>query len=115
MTTTLYGIKNCDTVQKALKWLHSNGHEHCFHDFRVDGLEAAQLQQWLDVLGWEGLINKRSTTWKQLSDAEKSALNDKSILDLILHSPTLIKRPLLDLNGSISVGFKAADYQTKFL
>ena len=112
--TTLYGIKNCDTVKKARKWLDANNSDYTFHDFRVDGISAEQVQSWVQTLGWEALVNKRSTTWKQLDDSSKAALNDSSVVDVILATPTLIKRPLLDLNGTISVGFKAADYEQKF-
>lgn len=112
--TTLYGIKNCDTVKKACKWLDAEKQPYTFHDFRADGLTAAQVQGWVAALGWETLTNKRSTTWKQLSDAEKASLNDETIVAVILANPTLIKRPLLDHKGEISVGFKDADYSQKF-
>lgn len=112
--TTLYGIKNCDTVKKARKWLEANDSDYTFHDFRVDGLSADQVNAWVADLGWETLVNKRSTTWKQLDEATKASLSDNSVVDIILANPTLIKRPLLDLNGSYSVGFKAADYESKF-
>lgn len=112
--TTLYGIKNCDTVKKARKWLDANGSDYTFHDFRVDGLSAEQVQSWADSLGWETLVNKRSTTWKQLDESTKAALNNDSVIEIILESPTLIKRPLLDIDGDISVGFKAAEFEQKF-
>ena len=71
--TTLYGIKNCDTVKKARKWLDNKAIDYQFHDFRVDGLERAQLEEWVAELGWETLVNKRSTTWKQLDQATNRA------------------------------------------
>ena len=114
MTTTLYGIKNCDTVKKARRWLDNSGIEYQFHDFRADGLQKKQVQAWIDELGWETLINKRSTTWKGLSENARSDLNDKTAADLILEHPTLIKRPLLSLKGSHRVGFKEAEYQSIF-
>lgn len=112
--TTLYGIKNCDTVKKARKWLDANGSDYTFHDFRVDGLSAEQVQSWVKSLGWETLVNKRSTTWKQLDQSTKAAFNNDSVIEVILESPTLIKRPLLDIDGAISVGFKAAEFEQKF-
>ena len=112
--TTLYGIKNCDTVKKARKWLDENNIEFTFHDFRIDGLNADQVQTWVAQLGWETLVNKRSTTWKQLDDATKESLNDDSVVAVVVANPTLIKRPLLDLDGTYSVGFKAADYEQTF-
>ena len=113
--TTLFGIKNCDTVKKARKWLEANNSDYTFHDFRTDGITAAQVQHWVAALGWETLINKRSTTWKQLDDDTKLNLNNSSVVDVILASPTLIKRPLVEHNGTFSVGFKAADFEHKFL
>ena len=111
---TLYGIPNCDTVKKARTWLDQNNVEHQFHDFRKDGVNAAQVQQWIADLGVDTLINKRSTSWKALTDEQKSGLNDTTALELILESPTLIKRPLLDKDGELQVGFKAATYETTF-
>lgn len=113
--TTLFGIKNCDTVKKARKWLEANNSDYTFHDFRTDGITAAQVQHWVAALGWETLINKRSTTWKQLDEDTKLNLNNSSVVDVILASPTLIKRPLVERNGAFSVGFKAADFEQKFL
>lgn len=111
---TLYGIPNCDTVKKARTWLADNNIEFTFHDFRKDGLTAAQVDTWLTNLGCDTLINKRSTSWKALSDEVKTSLNDATAASLVVASPTLIKRPLLDRDGSYSVGFKAADYQALF-
>jgi Spx/MgsR family transcriptional regulator len=112
--TTLYGISNCDTVKKARKWLEQQGVDYTFHDFRKDGLERQQVIDWVNALGWETLVNKRSTTWKGLDDATKNSLNDTSVIDIILDQPTLIKRPLLNNSGDLSVGFKAADYEQRF-
>lgn len=114
MSNTLYGIKNCDTVKKALKWLDAQGVNYTFHDFRQDGITKADVKTWVNALGWEGLINKRSTTWKELDDATKTSLNDDTIVPVILENPTLIKRPLVNQNGYYSVGFKAADFEARF-
>lgn len=111
---TLYGIPNCDTVKKARTWLDQKSVAYQFHDFRKDGLEAAQVQQWIADLGVDTLINKRSTSWKALSDEQKNTLDDTTAVTLILESPTLIKRPLLDKDGDLEVGFKAATYEATF-
>jgi arsenate reductase len=111
---TLFGIPNCDTVKKARTWLADNNIEFTFHDFRKDGLSATQVDTWLADLGCDTLVNKRSTSWKTLSEEVKTSLNDASASSLVLASPTLIKRPLLDRDGSFSVGFKVADYETLF-
>ena len=112
--TTLFGISNCDTVKKARKWLETNQHSHRFHDFRKDGIERQQVIQWVSALGWETLVNKRSTTWKTLDEQVKSTLTNDSVVEVILQHPTLIKRPLLELNGLYNVGFKETDYQQLF-
>lgn len=112
--TTLYGIKNCDTVKKARKWLESQGINYQFHDFRADGINAKQVQQWLQALGWETLVNKRSTTWKQLDEATRAAMNEQIAAETILAQPTLIKRPLLDTGNTLTVGFKETEYQSLF-
>lgn len=112
--TTLYGIKNCDTVKKARQWLDSNKIDYRFHDFRQDGIEQEQVTQWIKQLGWETVVNKRSTTWKTLTPADREAMNTNTAISAILNNPTLVKRPLLDINGQFSVGFKATDYAEKF-
>lgn len=112
--TVLYGIKNCDTVKKARKWLTDSQVNYQFHDFREDGLSEQQVQQWLDELGWETLVNKRSTTWKTLDEATRNKLDNHRAVALILSNPTLIKRPLLDTGKQRYVGFKSEQYQTLF-
>ena len=112
--TTLYGIKNCDTIKKARKWLEANAIEFTFHDVRKDGLSETQLQQWVDELGWEILLNKRGTTWRQLSDDVKNNIDKKSAIRVMLENPAIIKRPVLDLGSKRIVGFKEADYKQLF-
>ena len=111
---TLYGIKNCDTVKKAIKWLDARGIDYQFHDFRADGLSEDDLQEWLDELGWETLVNKRSTSWKQLDPDTKDAMSTMTAKAVILAQPTLIKRPLLDTGHSISTGFSEASFDKIF-
>jgi arsenate reductase len=111
---TLYGIKNCDTVKKARKWLEVNGIEHQFHDFRVDGLDSDAVSQWLGELGWEQLVNKRSTTWKQLDQKTRDAMDSQVAKKAIIEHPTLIKRPLLDIGHQRFTGFSDKTYQAIF-
>jgi len=102
---TVYGIKQCDTCRKALKWLEAQGIEHQFHDFRVGGLEKALLRGWLNSAFADQLVNKRSTTWRQLTDQQRDMQGEKQ-LQLLLDHPTLIKRPVFVADGIVAVGFK---------
>jgi len=102
---TVYGIKTCDTVRKALKWLDAQGVEHSYHDFRADGLDAATVGRWVDAMGWESVLNKRSTTWKQLSDADKDSLDASRAIALMVAHPTLVKRPVFEQEGTVLQGF----------
>ena len=108
---TLYGINNCDTVKKARRWLEDHGIEYQFHDFRQDGLDINQLTSWVENLGWETLVNKRSTTWRGLSDKDKNILSKQQAIDLLLIHPTLIKRPVVVKNKTVLVGFNEAEFQ----
>jgi Spx/MgsR family transcriptional regulator len=112
--TTLYGISNCDTVKKARKWLEAADIAYTFHDFRVDGLEQEQVAAWLDELGWETLINQRSTSWRQLDAEVRDGMTAETALPAILTAPTLIKRPLLDTDGKRYVGFSTKVYEGVF-
>ncbi len=111
---TLYGIKNCDTCAKARKWLDAEGIAHRFFDVRRDGLDAEIVTTWATALGWESLINRRGTTWRNLSDAHKACFADEAgnaaaRIALALANPTLVKRPVFDLGGELQVGFKETD------
>lgn len=109
--TILYGIKNCDTVHKARKWLESEGINYSFHDFRSDGLDKKILRTWVKAVGWEVLLNKRGTTWRQLPEKNKETVDESKAIDLMLTNTTLIKRPVLVHGKQIHVGFKPADYK----
>ena len=111
---TLYGIKNCDTVKKARDWLAKNTIDYRFHDFRADGLDKSQVQNWIAELGLETLVNKRSTTWKELDEHTKENFNEQTAVDVIVKNPTLIKRPLLDTGSQKYVGFKESEYTKIF-
>lgn len=109
----LYGIKNCDTVKKARQWLLKNRIDYQFHDFRIDGLDIALLEQLESAIGWKNMLNQRSTSWRQLSDSEKSSLSRDKAITLMLETPTLIKRPVIDTGKKMLIGFKPQDYQTE--
>ena len=103
---TLYGIKNCDTVKKARKWLDDNGVEYRFHDFRSDGMDGVPLQQWIDEFGWQEVLNRRSTSWRALSEAQKAAMDDTAAVAIAQETPTLIKRPVTVGAAGVQFGFK---------
>ncbi len=111
---TLYGIKNCDTVKKARDWLAKSNIDYRFHDFRADGLDKAQVNNWIAELGLETLVNKRSTTWKELDESTKAHFNEQNAVAVIVENPTLIKRPLLDTSTQKFVGFKDTEYTKIF-
>ena len=106
----MYGIKNCDTIKKARRWLEENNIDYHFHDVRTDGLEQATIESWLQSVSWEKLLNKRATTWRQLDDPRKEQLDQSIAVELLLAHPTLIKRPVLVDNSTCIVGFKDAEY-----
>lgn len=114
MTLTLYGIPNCDTVKKARRWLEAAGVPHAFHDFRKDGLDPAKLQAWIDAIGWEKLLNKAGTTFRQLPDADKAGLDAGKAKALMLAQPAMIKRPVVEAGDGVSVGFSADEWQQRF-
>jgi len=105
---TLYGLKNCDTCRKATKWLTAKGIEHRLHDVRDDGVSADQIAAWTSVLGWEAVLNRRSTTWRQIPEAKRAHLNEARAVALMAENPTLIKRPVIDIGMNILVGFTKA-------
>lgn len=114
MAIILYGIKNCDTVKKARDWLAAQQIDYRFHDFRSEGLTATQVATWIKEIGLETLVNKRSTTWKELDADAKASFSEQNAVSIIVGNPTLIKRPLLDTGKEKFVGFKATEYQTYF-
>jgi len=112
--TLIYGIKNCDTMKKAILWLNQNSIDFNFHDYRKDGLEKELLSQWITELGWEKIINKRGTTWRGLDDETKLNMNNENAIEHALAQPAMIKRPLLIHKDQITLGFKASEYESVF-
>ena len=110
--TTLYGIKNCDTIKKARKWLADNGIEYTFHDVRTDGIDGATIEKWIEQTDWETVLNRRGTTWRKLDSNVQEATNRDTVTALLLEQPAMIKRPVLDVDGAITIGFKVDQYQT---
>jgi len=112
----LYGIKNCNTVKSAIEWLKKHAIEFEFYDFKKSGISKAKLGEWSKQVGWESLVNKRGTTWRQLDQAvQKKVTSEKAAIDLMSEKKSLIKRPLIENIGRvILLGFDEAEY-TKIL
>lgn len=111
---TMYGIRNCDTIKKARRWLEANGVEYRFHDYRADGISADLLERFENTLGWQSLLNTRGTTWRKLPESDRRDLDRTQALKLLLEHPAMIKRPVLDLDGELLLGFSADQYQRAF-
>ena len=112
--TELYGLKNCDKCRAASKWLAANGIKHRQIDVRETPLTVAVLQEWQTALGWEAMVNKRSTTWKHLSDSQRQGLSESTATALLLEHPALLKRPVLVTADGIYNGFTEASYNSIF-
>lgn len=110
MTARLYGIRNCDTMKKAWTWLDSHGVAYDFRDYRKAGIDEATLRGWIAQVGWEVLLNRSGTTFRKLPDADKQGLDADKAVRLMLAQPSMIKRPVLDVEGRLFVGFKPDTY-----
>jgi len=102
---TIYGLSNCDTCRKARAWLCEQGMEHRFHDFRKDGLDSNTVAGWLYQIGADVLVNRRGTTWRKLSEADRERAEGDGVVGLLITYPALIKRPVSVLDGRVTVGF----------
>ena len=109
----LYGLKNCDSCTKAKKWLTLKKIDYIYHDIRIDGLNEATLELWSNIVNLELLLNRRSTTWRNLPDADKNKINNENIINYFLMYPTLIKRPIIKNNNSIFIGFNPDELKNK--
>jgi arsenate reductase (glutaredoxin) len=112
----VYGIKNCNTVKSALDWLKKNNVEFEFHDYKSKGIGEAKLKTWSKQVGWEALVNKRGTTWRQLDEKIQVGVKDeKSAIELMTEKTSVIKRPLIESNGKvITLGFDEGVYSKLF-
>lgn len=110
----LYGIKNCDTIKKARKWLSDHHVEYTFCDVRIDGIDATAIEHWIAQAGWEKVLNRSGTTWRKLPEDVRETTQANNVVALLLDHPAMIKRPVLDVNGTIHIGFKPDLYETIF-
>ena len=110
LPTTIYGIKNCDTMKKARAWLDGHGVAYDFHDYKTEGIARDKLKRWSDQVGWETLLNRAGTTFRKLPDGDKDGLDERKALALMLAQPSMIKRPVLEAGSKLLVGFKPEIY-----
>ncbi|QIG54473.1 arsenate reductase [Altererythrobacter sp. BO-6] len=107
----LYGIPNCDTVKKARSWLEARGLEYIFHDYKKEGADPARVANWVEAKGLDLVLNRRGTTFRKLSDADKAAIGSGGAVSVMVQQPSLIKRPVAEHDGGILVGFKQAEWE----
>lgn len=110
----VYGIRNCETVKKALAWLDARDIPYRFHDFKKEALAAATLDRWIRAVGWESLLNRKGTTWRGLPESVREGIDAKSARALMLENPSIIRRPVVVLGASVSCGFNEDDFAQRF-
>ena len=108
---TIYGIKNCDTMKKARAWLDKKGVAYDFHDYKAAGIDRGRLEGWARKVGWEVLLNRAGTTFRKLPDKDKEGLSEAKAIALMMAQPSMIKRPVLEADGNLLVGFKPGQYE----
>ena len=113
-TVSIYGIKNCDTMKKARTWLEAAGVNYAFHDYKAQGIDAGTLQGWAGKVGWERLLNRNGTTFRGLPDADKAGMDEAKAIRLMVAQPSMIKRPVLDVDGALLIGFDPTIYAKTF-
>lgn len=111
---TLYGIPNCDTMKKARRWLDQNGIAYAFHDFKKDGLDRERLLVWVRKAGWETLLNRRGMMWRKLPADIRENIDEAGAIEVMLQTPSIIKRPVMDIDGDLTVGFAESSYARLF-
>ena len=111
---TIYGIKSCDTMKKARAWLDGRGVAYTFHDYKAEGIDTASLERWAKEVGWEILLNRAGTTFRKLPERERANVTEQKAIALMLAQPSMIKRPVLDVGGTLLVGFKPDLYAKQF-
>lgn len=114
MQVTIYGIKNCDTMKKARTWLDGQGIDYAFHDYKSSGIDHGSVERWCDAAGWEAVLNRAGTTFRKLPEPAKDNLDRERAIALMLDQPSMIKRPILETEGRVLVGFKPELYDRFF-
>lgn len=113
---TVYGIKNCNTVKNALDWLKKNKIEFEFHDYKTKGIDAARLKNWSGQVGWEKLVNRKGTTWRQLDEKVQSKITtEKAAIELMQEKTSIIKRPLIESKSKVvTLGFDESEFKAAY-
>ena len=114
MRPVVYGIPNCDTIKKARKWLDEQGIDYRFHDYKKQGVEEQLVRAWVAELGWENLVNRRGMMWRKLPQDIRDAMDEESAVRVMLETPSIIRRPLLDTGEARHLGFSENDYREIF-
>jgi Spx/MgsR family transcriptional regulator len=114
MSITIYGIKACDTMKKARAWLDGRGLAYDFHDYKTAGIDAATLKRWAGEVGWETLLNRAGTTFRGLPETDKQGIDEAKAIALMVRQPSMIKRPVLETQKGLLVGFRPERYAETF-
>lgn len=114
MAITLFGIPNCDTMKKARRWLKANDVLYTFHDYKKSSVPEDELNRWVKNIGWEILLNRRGTTWRKMNDAVKDNIDEALAIKVMLENPSAIKRPVLEIDDQLLVGFSEDIYKEAF-
>ena len=114
MTVTVYGIKACDTMKKARTWLDGHNVAYRFHDYKAAGIDRSLLEQWCRAVGWETLLNRAGTTFRKLPEADRKEIDESQAIALMVASPSMIRRPVLDTGKTLIVGFRPETYEAAF-
>jgi arsenate reductase (glutaredoxin) len=113
--TTIYGIKNCQTVQKALKFLDVNKIEYTFWDYKKQVIDKEHLEKWCEKLGWQKVLNRAGMMWRKADEKTKAIVVDQdSAIEFMLTVPTSIKRPIVEMGSKLLIGFSEAEYVAVF-
>jgi Spx/MgsR family transcriptional regulator len=114
MDVTIHGIKACDTMKKARAWLDARRVAYAFHDYKTSGVARETLETWVRQVGWETLLNRAGTTFRKLDEPDKTDLSEARAIALMLAQPSMIKRPVLEVDGRLVVGFRPEVYEATF-
>ncbi|MBU6339549.1 MAG: ArsC family reductase [Rickettsiales bacterium] len=110
----IYGIRNCDTVKKALLWLENHNVKYQFHDYKKEGVDSTKIKEFVKKFGWEKILNRKGTTWRLLGEEQKNITDEESAIKLMLEKPSIIKRPIIDLGKNQIIGFDENEYRNFF-